>query len=156
MPDSERVKQKSIITAHIKEIIEQETVRTQQDIIDKLIKRGFDINQSLVSRILKNIGIIKSPTGDGGVVYRLPWELSPPVVGEGLKSLVTRIAHNEATIIVSTSPGAASLVARIIDFEREHLDILGSIAGDDMIFIAPRSTKKIAEVCRRIEEHIWV
>lgn len=155
MIESERGKQKAIIIASIKEIIEAHPIHTQQEIMDTLTEKGIVVNQSLVSRILREMGIIKSPNAEGGISYHLPWELSAPVPEDAMKSLVIRIEYNQSLIVVSTSPGAASLLARIIDFDREQLGILGTIAGDDIVFVAPKSIYAVEEVYENIKGKLW-
>ena len=86
----------------------------------------------------------------GQTVYRLGEEfLNAPVpapVANSMKDLVTDVQSNGVMIIIHTSPGSASLVARHLD-SRVHGgggEILGTIAGDDTIFVAPSDVKKIA------------
>jgi len=75
-----------------------------------------------------------------------------------LRSLISyeieSIHANESLIVIKTLRGRASGVAEILD-RLDIPDILGTIAGDDTIFIAPSSTKKISTIVRRIKEAIF-
>ena len=118
-------------------------VNSQEAICDVLANKGHDINQSKVSRLLRKIGAVKSKNEKGEIVYHLPFEPAPPTLQSDLASLVIDVVCNESLIIVNTSPGAAQLLARVIDYHKKSLEVLASIAGDDTIFIAPCSTKTI-------------
>lgn len=142
----------------IKDIISTQNIHSHGELITALVQSGYKVNQSTISRILNNLGVVKSTRLDDvqghTQAYHLPWELSPPSPSHSLRSLVTKVAHNESTIVVTTSPGAAHLVARILDFECHHLGIIGTIAGDDMIFVAPKSIHNIATVYNNIRNRL--
>jgi len=66
--------------------------------------------------------------------------------------LITDIEHNGSMIVVHTSPGSASLVARQIDQLRGTSGgVLGTIAGDDTVFVCPRKAREIEILMKRIE-----
>ena len=116
---------------------------SQEQLCATLEAQGHVVNQSKISRLLRKIGAIKSKNETGQIVYRLPLEPAPPTPESKLSDLVIEMVANESTIIVYTSPGAAQLIARVLDYHKQQLEILGVIAGDDTIFIAPTSVKKI-------------
>ena len=125
-------------------------VTTQEDICAALETLGHSVNQSKISRLLRKLGAVKSKNEQGQIVYRLPREPAPPTISSELSSLVIDIVANETTIIVNTSPGAAQLIARVLDYHKDEFQILGTIAGDDSIFIAPKSTKTIQDCVNQI------
>jgi transcriptional regulator of arginine metabolism len=110
----------SPILEALREILSGEIIGTQEAIQAALEKQGFKVNQSKVSRLLHKIGAVKVKHFSGSMVYQLPKEPAPPAVNN-LSQLVTDFAHNEMLIIVHTSPGSASLVARAIDYNHEKL-----------------------------------
>jgi transcriptional regulator of arginine metabolism len=132
--------QADIIVA-IQELLRNKSAGTQEDIRVALEKKGLIANQVKISRVLHKIGAIKM-TEDDRVVYRLPTELVSISPRYTLKQLVLNISHNESLIVVHTAPGAAQLVARLLDLENVT-GILGTLAGDDTIFIAPQQNKQI-------------
>ncbi|MCS5950876.1 transcriptional regulator ArgR [Klebsiella pneumoniae subsp. pneumoniae] len=71
------------------------------------------------------------------MVYCLPAELGVPTTSSPLKNLVLDIDYNDAVVVIHTSPGAAQLIARLLDSLGKAEGILGSIAGDDTIFTTP-------------------
>lgn len=121
---------------------------TQEDICTALEKLGYEINQSKASRLLRKIGAIKVVNELGQTVYSLAREPAPPSKNTTLRSLILDIVSNETLVVIFTSPGSASMVARVLDYNQITTEILGTIAGDDTIFVAPKSikdTKKLAE-----------
>lgn len=125
----------------LKNILLQGVTATQETICLALEAQGHQVNQSKVSRLLRNINAIKSKNDRGEMVYRLPHDVAPPSINTVLAELIVDILLNETLIIVKTSPGSASLIARIIDDKKCH--VIGTIAGDDTIFVAPQSVKDI-------------
>jgi transcriptional regulator of arginine metabolism len=85
------------------------------------------------------------------MVYCLPAELGVPTAKSPLRQLVLDIEYNEVMIILRTSPGAAQLIARLLDSLSKSDGVLGTIAGDDTIFIAPTNVGKIEETITKLE-----
>jgi transcriptional regulator of arginine metabolism len=86
------------------------------------------------------------------MVYCLPPELGMPTAKSPLKQLVLDIVHNNVMVIIRTSPGAAQLIARLLDSLSKKDGVLGTIAGDDTIFIAPADVSRIEELRQRVED----
>lgn len=135
-----------MLLLQLKEIIRKGGIGTQEEIGSELQKLGYeDINQTKVSRMLRKIGAVKSKNEDGVVVYHLPKEPPPPTLDSPLSDLVIDIISNENCLIVHTSPGSASLIARLLDYHRKQAHVLGTIAGDDTVLVLPESVARIAE-----------
>ncbi|TRX54038.1 transcriptional regulator ArgR [Thalassomonas sp. M1454] len=136
-------KQEALVNA-FKDLLKQEQFGSQGDIVDALKSQGFDnISQSKVSRMLSKFGAVRTRNARQEMVYCLPAELGVPTAKSPLKQLVLDIEHNEVMIILHTSPGAAQLIARLLDSLGKSDGVLGTIAGDDTIFIAPTEVKEI-------------
>ena len=118
-------------------------VSTQENICQTLEKQGHPVTQSKISRMLRKVGAVKAKNEVGQIVYRLPREPAPPTLTSRLADLIMEITANETTIVVNTSPGAAQLIARILDHHKGKVGIIGTIAGDDTIFVIPASVKLI-------------
>ena len=144
-------KQEELIKA-FKEILKAESFGSQGDIVDALKSQGFDnISQSKVSRMLSKFGAVRTRNARGEMVYCLPPELGMPTAKSPLKQLVLDIVHNNVMIIIRTSPGAAQLIARLLDSLGKADGVLGTIAGDDTIFIAPADVTEIEETRNKVE-----
>lgn len=138
----------------LREILSQGSLSTQDDLRDRLKRMNFKVTQSTISRDLRKIGAIKAIESDGTTTYRLPDIESQPVAAStALGDLVTAIRSNESMVVINTTPGSASLVARHLDRVRPG-DLLGTLAGDDTIFVAPASIRTIAATIRAIEDSL--
>ena len=136
----------------ISEILQKGAASTQQDICQSLEKKGFSINQSKVSRVLHKLGAIKVKNAQGQISYRLPKDLAPPLTQTPLTQLIIRIDANENLIVIQTSPGSASLIARMLDFQNSESEILATLAGDDTIFVAPKSIHRIQQALTEVKK----
>lgn len=134
----------------LRDLLAEGDLSTQDELCAALRSQGFDVTQSTVSRDLTRLAAVKARDASGRIVYRLPDDNSAlPALIPTLKGLITDIQHNGNMIVIHTTPGSASLVARQLDNSRPE-GILGTIAGDDTIFVAPSSPKKIDQTIRAI------
>ncbi|MBS0856457.1 MULTISPECIES: transcriptional regulator ArgR [unclassified Tatumella] len=130
-------KQEDLIRA-FKALLKEEKFSSQGEIVVALQDDGFtNINQSKVSRMLTKFGAVRTRNAKMEMVYCLPAELGVPTTSSPLKNLVLDIDYNDALIVIHTSPGAAQLIARLLDSLGKAEGILGTIAGDDTIFVTP-------------------
>ncbi|WP_299019315.1 transcriptional regulator ArgR [uncultured Photobacterium sp.] len=133
-------KQERLIKA-FKAILKEEKFSSQGEIVDALKAQGFDnINQSKVSRMLTKFGAVRTRNAKMEMVYCLPVELGVPTTSSPLKELVMEIGFNSALVVIHTGPGAAQVIARLLDSLGKAEGILGVVAGDDTIFITPTNT----------------
>ncbi len=139
------------ILDNLRDLLLEGAVSTQEDIGTALIKQGHDVNQSKVSRMLRKIGAVKSKNEFGQIVYRLPKEPAPPSLNSQLASLIIDISCNENMIVINTSPGSASVISRLLDYQRDKSGILGTVAGDDTILVIPKSVKQTQAVLQEIK-----
>lgn len=136
-----------------KSLLREEKFSSQSEIVHALQELGFEhINQSKVSRMLSKFGAVRTRNTKMEMVYQLPAELSVPTTSSPLKNLVIDIDHNEILVVIHTSPGAAQLIARLLDSIGKSEGILGTIAGDDTIFITPTRGTSITTLIENITE----
>ncbi len=136
----------------LRKLLVKEEASTQDELREELEKLDYEVNQSTISRDLRKLGAIKMLDTSGRTVYRLAEEMAPVRAPSGLGALITDIEHNGSMIVVHTSPGSASLVARQIDQLRGTSGgVLGTIAGDDTVFVCPRKAREIEILMKRIE-----
>ncbi len=139
----------------LRELIREGSANNQEDLCKALKHKKFAVTQSTISRDLRRIGAIKIINKEGQTVYKLPDDHQatlPPTVSHSLGGLLMGLHSNESIIVLHTAPGSASLVARHLDSMRAELGIMGTIAGDDAIFVAPISAKKIPSLIKRIKD----
>ncbi|PKF51141.1 transcriptional regulator ArgR [Enterovibrio nigricans] len=127
-----------LLVKAFKAILKEEKFSSQGEIVDALKAQGFEnINQSKVSRMLTKFGAVRTRNAKMEMVYCLPVELGVPTTSSPLKELVMDIDYNDALVVIHTGPGAAQLIARLLDSLGKAEGILGVVAGDDTIFITP-------------------
>lgn len=136
-----------------KSLLKEERFSSQGEIVTALQNAGFEnINQSKVSRMLSKFGAVRTRNAKQEMVYCLPAELGVPNTSSPLKNLVIDLDHNDSLIVIRTSPGAAQLIARLLDSIGKAEGILGTIAGDDTIFVAPAKVTDIDKALHTIKE----
>jgi transcriptional regulator of arginine metabolism len=130
----------------IKQIISEQMISSQDDLCEALRKDGFEITQATLSRDLRELGIARANTPDG-----LRYLLNPLTEERRLQSYIgyeiEQISANESMVVMKTLPGRAQGVAEIIDSLRNPL-ILGTLAGDNTIFITPTSVTKLNDLLK--------
>ena len=147
-----KIKMTDNLTHAFKELLNQERFGSQSEIVDALKKQGFTgINQSKISRMLTKFGAVRTRNTKMEMVYCLPGELSVPNTSSPLKNLVLDVDYNDMLIVIKTSPGAAQLIARLLDSIGKSEGILGTIAGDDTIFITPTRGTKIVDLLKNVQ-----
>jgi transcriptional regulator of arginine metabolism len=122
-------------------------IATQEDLLAALRAEGFDATQATLSRDLARLGARRVPSPEGPR-YELGEEGRPDGL-DGLARLVAAVECNGALIVVRTESGSAPAIARAIDLARLP-GVLGTIAGDDTIFIAPSRERSARAVAGRI------
>ena len=137
----------------LRRVLSGDGASTQEELREKLEKMGLDITQSTVSRCLRKLGAVKTFNQKEESVYKLPGESIAPPVETDLADLVTSILHNDTLIVMRTAPGSASLIALHLDHFRPG-GIIGTIAGDDTIFVAPPAKMGVTRVIDEIRKSI--
>jgi len=132
----------------IKQILASRAITTQSELASAMRKEGFKTTQATLSRDMKELGIAWVYTPSGA-----KYMLSPEQEEERLTTLIgfeiEQIEANESMVVIKTLPGRAQGVAEIID--HLHLpSVLGTLAGDNTVFVLPRSIKKIKETISAI------
>ncbi|MFO7612360.1 MAG: arginine repressor [Clostridia bacterium] len=130
---------------HIKilSIIQEKEIRTQEELADTLNKEGYNVTQATVSRDIKDLKLIKE-TGENGVSYYSAGRSNKEVISERLITVLKQsyVSSNTAQnlLIVKTLPGMAQAAASAVD-AFDFPDLVGTIAGDDTIFIATKNNE---------------
>lgn len=144
--------------AALKIIISSKEFGSQDEVLKALNDEGFKLTQATLSRDMKQLKVAKAAGSDGKYVYVLPTETmyrrvpTPQSAREMLRTpgfLSMSFSGNMA--VIKTRPGYASSIAYNID-NGDVSEILGTIAGDDTIFIVMRegvSKRRIENVLQR-------
>ncbi|MBQ9357597.1 MAG: arginine repressor [Prevotella sp.] len=122
-------------------LISTQQIGSQEELLTALKKKGFTLTQATLSRDLKQLKVAKASTLSGQYIYVLPNEtmyrrVSKPQQGNDIMATsgLISLQFSGNIGVIKTRPGYASAIAWNIDHS-EFESILGTIAGDDTIFI---------------------
>lgn len=138
----------------ILDLVAGHVVGSQEELRQLLVGRGMEVTQATLSRDLRDLGLARVPTEDGGR-YVLPETLGndedKPVLGSLLPQLFSGVDGVGELIVLRTVRSGAQPIAEAIDQE-EFQEVLGTIAGDDTILIVTRSpAARLALTARLLE-----
>lgn len=140
--------------AKIFEIISNKDIETQEELADELKKAGIDVTQATVSRDIKELKLIKVLSESGRYKYAAiaPTEtmLSDKLVSIFTQTVLT-IDYVNNTIVIRTISGSAPAAAEAIDSLKWD-GIVGTLAGDNTIFVLTRSNMKAEELVSRLKK----
>ncbi len=152
------VKKKNDRIETLKMLISSKELSSQEELLRALKKEGIKITQGTLSRDLKQLKVAKAASMNGNYIYVLPNETmyrrvaSPRTAREMLQTsgfLAINFSGNMG--VIKTRPGYASSIAYNIDNGNIE-DILGTIAGDDTIFIVVKEGCDHDNVLRSLNE----
>ena len=132
----------------ILELIEEYEISTQEALIQRLSEHGFESTQTTISRDIRQLRLIKGPTGRGPYKYVAPEVRKgndAPGHNSALTDAVIKIESAQNIIVVKTMAGMANAIAVCID-SLQLRDIIGSVAGDDTILLVLKTTEKALDI----------
>jgi len=133
--------------AAVRELLAAGGAASQEALQKALAARGIQAAQATISRDLAAIGASRV-AGAGGARYAVPaGDAALPI--EPVRGLVDGVESNGLLIVVRTKASAAPAIARALDDARLD-EVLGTLAGDDTIFVAPRRPRAAAALVRRM------
>ncbi|MBA3887780.1 MAG: arginine repressor [Acidobacteria bacterium] len=146
---------KSYRQSAILEIVETETITSQENLRERLHGRGIEATQATISRDIRDLGLIKRPS-DGA--YRPAAEVvdAPAADPDELCRTAVRdyMRRHEAVahmLVLKTDVGLAQPLAVALDRARLP-DVVGTIAGDDTILVICRTPETATSLARKLDE----
>ena len=140
--------------AKIMEIITNRNVETQEQLLKELKEAGFRSTQATISRDIKELRIVKELTSFGTYRYAATNEEMSGTFSGRLNTIfrecITNFDYAQNMVVIHTLPGLASAAASAIDSMNMSV-VVGSIAGDDTVFIVMRDTNAAAAFCGEIK-----
>lgn len=141
--------------AQIIDLIKHNDIETQEELTSRLKEMGFDTTQATVSRDIKELKLVKVPDENGKYKYALKIPDGEIRVSAKFKTIleetVLRVDVSTSIVVINTFPGMAQAAASAID-NMKWSEIVGTIAGDDTIFVALRTTDDALILCEKIKE----
>ena len=145
---------KSQRQAKIMEIISTKNVETQEQLLQELLAAGFASTQATISRDIKELRIVKELTSFGTYRYTTAVREVPTTFSGRLNTIfrecVTSFDYAQNIIVIHTLPGLANAAASALDALNMSV-FLGTIAGDDTVFIVMRDNNSAAAFCGEIK-----
>lgn len=127
----------------ILELISEYEISTQEALIQKLAEHGFASTQTTISRDIRDLCLIKGPTGKGTYKYVAPETKKAndaPGHNSALTDAVLKIEAAQNIIVIKTMAGMANAIAVCVD--SLHIkQIIGSVAGDDTILLVLKNNE---------------
>ncbi|MFW5648564.1 MAG: arginine repressor [Candidatus Alkaliphilus sp. MAG34] len=138
----------------ILEIIETKEIETQEELSDELKKQGLNVTQATVSRDIKELRLIKILAGDGKYKYAT-LNNQDNILSDRLvrifKNSIISIDYAGNILVMKTLTGSAQAAAAAIDAAGLE-EVVGTIAGDDTIFLLIRDAGRMEEIIKHFRK----
>lgn len=133
----------------IRRLIQQDHVRTQEQLLQLMAKQGVTITQGTVSNDLREMGVVKERLADGTSAY---------VSAKGTKGqsrpdimdLILTITQVEFLCIIKTAPQDADLLGVLLD-ESSFPEVIGTLAGYDTVVVISHSRSAATRLIQRLQ-----
>ena len=136
----------------IADLIQRHDIQTQEEMILRLEESGYPVTQATVSRDIRELGLVKglSPRG----IYRYTLPQSKEGAGSrftaAVTEFITSVDYAGNIVVIKTYPGHAGAVATCVD-SMNMSEVVGTIAGDDAIFIVVRQAESASAMCDKLK-----
>ena len=138
----------------IREIVENNIVETQEELTALLRQEHIAVTQATVSRDIKELMLVKVPTGDGRSRYAFPKPEGGARRENRLEALfedaVIGVDASGNLVVLRTLPGMANAVASALD-TAQWKNIIGTVAGDDTILAVVKPESAASDVAARMK-----
>ena len=145
---------KSQRQAKIMEIISNRNIETQEHLLQELNKAGFHSTQATISRDIKELRIVKELTNFGTYRYTTATSEVSGTFSNKLNTIfrecITNFDYAQNMVVIHTLPGLASAAASAVDAMNMSV-VVGTLAGDDTVFIVMRDMNAAAAFCGEIQ-----
>ena len=141
----------------IKTLMKDNVIERQDDLLNLLLKEGYDVTQATLSRDLKLLKVGKVPDGKSGYMYALPGEdengeNKAIYVQDFLRGYVS-IDFSGNIVVIKTFPGHANTVCNALD-NLNMDEVLGTVAGDNCMFACLREGVSGDQFMEKLKKHI--
>ena len=137
----------------IRELLQKEVVETHERLGEVLLRHNIEVSQSTLSKDLRELGVVRVPRPDGGFRYALPEAgatlRDQHILERELRDYLVHVDRAQNLVVVHTLSGHAQSVCEAID-RIGWTELLGTIAGENTIFVASRTSEEAEAVVQRI------
>ena len=138
-------------------IIAASAIETQEQLIDSLRKEGISCTQATISRDIKQLHLIKEPTGNGTYRYAVSTQKMRLNLADRLQTIlresIVSVDCAQNLVLIKTMAGLGPAAGAAFD----GMDIsakVGTVAGDDTVLIVMRENESAAELCDMSPRHL--
>ena len=139
------------------QIISETPIETQEQLLVELSRRGIQSTQATISRDIKQLHLIKEPTGQGKYRYAVSTKKTRLNFAERQRTIfrecVLSVDYAQNIVVIKTLAGMANAAAASLD-SMEYDQIVGSIAGDDTVFLVLRDTESALDFCTEVRQQL--
>ena len=139
----------------ILDIVRSKPIQTQEDLSAELAREGMSVTQATISRDIKELRLIKAPVGDGSYRYTVPVDRNIDDINRRIERVfreaVISVEDSDNIVVIRTLEGAAQAIGAIVD-DLDWPEVVGSLAGDDTIFVVVKPAEKALEIMARFNK----
>lgn len=136
--------------AALLKIISEREIETQEELRARLLKAGFDVTQATVSRDIRELRIDKGLSANGINCYFAQGAGRAAEYNELFAKAVTELDCAMNMVVVKCHAGLASAAGKVID-EQKLGFVVGTIAGDDTVFVVTRSENHAVQLVEQLK-----
>lgn len=140
------------------DLVENNNIETQEELAELLRREGFEVTQATISRDIKELKLIKVPISDEKSKYAVIQSGNANLSQKYIEILKNTIVHTDYAnniAVIKTLTGMANAAAEALD-SLEFKEIVGTIAGDNTIFILTRTQEKAIEFIEHLRKIIQI
>src|SRR5687767_63057 len=138
-----KLRQKAIL-----DLVRANEITSQEELLENLLERKIEVSQSTLSRDIQELGLAKSG-GVYTVIGTEPIRASDEAIRRILREFLSDVALAQNIVVLKTGPGNASIVSQAVD-DAGWTEVVGSLAGENTVFVAVHTVKEAREVADRI------
>ena len=145
---------KSSRHAKILEIINRQPIETQDELLEALSREGCKVTQATISRDIKDLRLVKTLGTDGRYRYTASQDNTVDIRSSFSHLLITSVLSIDRAqniVVVKTLGGMANALCAALDSMGNH-SIVGTLAGDDTIFIACRENDDASQLMAYLKQ----
>ena len=137
------------------QIISEESIETQEQLLERLQARGIKSTQATISRDIKQLHLVKEPTGQGRYRYAVSAHKTKLNFEGKLRTIfresVLSVDCAQNLVVLKTIEGMANGAAFTLD-NMQDTDIVGTLAGDDTILLVFHDNANALDFCEQVKE----
>ena len=146
---------KNVRQEKLLQIISEEAIETQEQLLQRLNDLGIRSTQATISRDIKQLHLVKEPTGHGTYKYAVSSSRARLNIADKLRTIfresVVSVEAAQNIVVLKTIEGMAQGAAFALD-NMGDTDIVGTLAGDDTIFLVFHDTIQALDFCEQVKQ----